>query len=172
MFLILFCIFHMTLGSNFLLNRAIIFEMHKLSPGLLPRLHQVCGKMFYFTTGGIAVENVILHKIILFYSILFILFYSTLNFVMLSLEDVRSDYICKVLDVMTFYILFYLFHILFCYVVTQDVRSDYICKVLDVMTFYIGRWNSQFILYCLYIVTDVESQGCMLLPFNRYYYGS
>ena len=70
--------FHMTLRSNFLLNRTIIFELHKLSPFLLPRLHQVCGKMFYFTTGGIAVENIILHKIILFYSIYY--------FVMLSLK--------------------------------------------------------------------------------------
>ena len=67
----------MALRSNFLLNRTINFEMHKLSPGLLPRLHQVCGKMFYFTTSVIVVENIILHKIILFhfYFILFYLFY-------------------------------------------------------------------------------------------------
>ena len=82
----------MTLRSNFLLNRTIIFEMHKLlpSPGLLPRLHQVHGKMFFFTTGGIVVENVILHKIILFYfyfvQFYSILFYSIFNFVMLSLK--------------------------------------------------------------------------------------
>ena len=47
--------------------------MHKLLSDLLPRFHQVCGKMFSFTTDGIVVENVILHKIILFY-FYFILF--------------------------------------------------------------------------------------------------
>ena len=64
-------------------------EMHQLLPGLLPRLHQMCGKIFYFTTGGIVVENNILHKIILFYCFCFILFYfiySIFNFVMLSLK--------------------------------------------------------------------------------------
>ena len=64
--------------------------MHKLLPDLLPRLHQVCGKMFFFTTGGIVVENVILHKIILFYFYFIllysILFYTIFNFVMLSLR--------------------------------------------------------------------------------------
>ena len=29
-------------------------------PGLLPRLHQVCGKMLFFLTGSVVIENVIL----------------------------------------------------------------------------------------------------------------
>ena len=41
-----------------------------------------------------------------------------------------------------------------------SVRSD--CNDLFI---FLGRWNSHFILLCLYIVTDVKSQGCMLLPF-------
>ena len=74
----------MTQRSNFLVNRTIIYLMHKLSPGLLPRLHEMCGKILYFITGGI-VENIILHKIILFNFILFYLFYSIFNFVRISL---------------------------------------------------------------------------------------
>ena len=80
----------MTQRSNFLLNRTKFILVHKLLPGLLPRLHQVCGKMFFFTTDGIVVENVVLLKLIsfYFYFILFysILFYSIFNFVMLSFK--------------------------------------------------------------------------------------
>ena len=75
----------MTQMSNFYLEQNnYFFEMHKLLPGLLPRLHQVCGKMFFSTTGGIVMENVVLHKIILY--LYFILFYSIFSFVMLSLK--------------------------------------------------------------------------------------
>ena len=52
----------MTQRSNFLLSRTNFICMHKLSPGLLPRLHQVCGKKFFFTTGGIVVDNVVSPK--------------------------------------------------------------------------------------------------------------
>ena len=145
--------------------------MHNLLPSLLPRLHQVCGKSFYFTTGGIVVENVILHKIILFsFSFNFILFYFNPYLICYVVtQDVRSDYIRKVIDVMTFFyfILFYLFYFysIFLFLLCcplKDVRSDYICKVIDAMKFYIGRWSSQLILYCLYIMTAVESQDSML----------
>ena len=73
-------------GSNFLLNRTNCICEHKFSPGHLPRLHQVCGKKFFFTTDGIVVENVLINKfhfIFVFYSIYFIMFYSISNYVML-----------------------------------------------------------------------------------------
>ena len=59
--------------------------MNKLSPSLLPRLYQVCGKMLFLTTDGIVVENVVLHKLISFYFYFIpfcsILFYSIFNFI-------------------------------------------------------------------------------------------
>ena len=123
-------LFHMTQGSNFFLNRTIFICECKLSPGHLPRLHQVCGEKVFFTTDGIVVENVVLisksHFIFVFYSIYLIVLFHIL------LYYVNSCYNCKVLDVMTF-ILFCLaisfIYSYFIYFVTQGVKGDYICKV-------------------------------------------
>ena len=127
----------MTLRSNFLLNR-IIFFLKCTSFHLVFYLGFIrcVGKCFT------SQQVVLLWKILFFMKLFYFIF------------------------ILFYFIYFILFHILFCSIVTQDVRSGYVCKVLDVMTFYIGRWNSQFILYCLYIVTGVVSQGCMLLPFD------
>ena len=62
--------------SIFLLNRTKFILMHKLLPGLLPRLHQVCGKMFS------SQQMVLLWKLLFFInyfiSFLYILFCSIL----------------------------------------------------------------------------------------------
>ena len=65
-FLILFGTIYIydTRSVFFSLTELINFEFHKLLPGHLPWLPQVCGKMLTFTTGGNIVENIIIHKII------------------------------------------------------------------------------------------------------------
>ena len=47
-------------GTNFTVNRTIIIDFTSFCLDLLPRLHQVCGKMLFSPTDGIVMENVIL----------------------------------------------------------------------------------------------------------------
>ena len=93
--------------------------MHKLLTGLLSRLHQVCGKMFFFTTYGIVVEKVVLHKLISF-NFLFYSIYVLPYLIYVITQGVRSYYICKVLDVMAFvfyfvYLCYSIFYLLCCH---------------------------------------------------------
>ena len=54
----------MTQRSNFLSNRTKNSLIHKLLPGLLPRLHQVCWNMLALFLFRDVIENVYLYNLL------------------------------------------------------------------------------------------------------------